>query len=193
MTLIIAWFAAHSGSLEALAVAFGAFCQALNTFIPASKGPAWLHDALGRLAMFDKDGKFSWPILQGRGKSGTPAIPPAVALLFFGLFFSLSGCANGYCSKGQNVSTPTCVAERDAIACGMDAVKIMPALFPYVLIQDWQGLIATVEAALRPAVADCILGILDPQIAAKYGATSQSYLAFHQRYQIFRVKIGFAK
>lgn len=123
-----------------------------------------------------------------------PTIPPTAAIVFLGICLSLSACmAHGFCADKKNVSTPTCIAERDAIACGMDAVKILPALFPFVLVQDWQGLIASVEAALPPAAADCILGILDPQIAAKYGAGSQGYLAFHQRYQLFRVKIGFVK
>lgn len=112
----------------------------------------------------------------------------AVGLLFA---LALSGCA--YCAQGAHSATPRCIAEKDAIACGMDAVRIFPSLFKYVLVRDWQGLIAEVEKDLPPAAAECVLSIFDPQIRAAYGEKSFDYLAFSQKHQIWRMKVGLVK
>ena len=62
---VVTWCVQNKVAVVALCGCASHAATILNQTIPPTKGPKWLHAALGRLGTLDKDGNFSVPIFQG--------------------------------------------------------------------------------------------------------------------------------
>lgn len=168
MTDLYQYYLAHQTDFIDLAMKICAIATILNRLLP---GTGMLHDLLGRLALFDKEGKLSLPLIHGNAPKAKEAtvtklnLVPIVALVLAGL----SACS--YCQQPAHKGSLECKALTAVAQCGPHAAEAVLAVLPELMAGQVDQALSELQAK-APAEYECIVQVLQNAAAIKYGPDS---------------------
>lgn len=100
----------------------------------------------------------------------------------------MTGCA--YCKLPEHASEGRCKALAGIERCGKEALSLLPALLPFVIAEDWSGLINELERSTAPQEGACILSAIEGLFTSKGKAIPD---ALRDGSRLYRARHGISK